>query len=86
MRYRGNRATARDLLDLSLVISQMPEAFYTHKALFLKHASEFVRQCHAREAFLKPQFEQIDSINFAYSYKDCLEIVEVFFRQLATQS
>ena len=86
MWHRGNRATARDLLDLSLVISQMPEAFYTHKALFLKHASEFVRQCHARKAFLKPQFEQIDRINVEYSYKDCLEIVEVFFKQLVTQS
>lgn len=82
MWHRGNKATARDLLDLSLVIAHMPKAFVPHKAIFTKHSQAFIAQCHARKALLKPQFEQINTLNFTKTYEECLAIVESFLIQL----
>lgn len=82
MWHRGNKATARDLLDLCLVIEHMPKAFVSHKAIFTKHAQAFITQCHARKALLKPQFEQIDTLNFTKTYEECLVIVESFLIRL----
>lgn len=86
MWHRGNKATARDLLDLCLVIAHMPKAFVPYKAIFTKHSQAFIAQCHARKALLKPQFEQIDTLNFTKTYEECLAIVESFLIQLENAS
>jgi hypothetical protein len=80
--HRGDIATARDLFDLAFVIEHEADKLRLYPHLFQKHSKVFIEQCHFRQKFLMPQFEQIDMIGTQKSYLECLEIVENFFMTL----
>lgn len=80
--HRGNRATARDLFDLALVIAKVPEQVLQNKHIFLKHSATFIEQCRDRKEILTPAFEQIQRLSYDKSYDECLALVSDFFSKL----
>jgi len=70
--HRGDRATARDLFDLSLVIEQEPEGLKIAAPFLLRHANQFMEQIQNRTHVLKPQFDEIDTLNYRPSFEDAV--------------
>jgi predicted nucleotidyltransferase component of viral defense system len=62
--HRGDRVSARDLFDLSLVIEREPEALLAAAAFLLRHRRAFVRQLSERAVLLAAQFEAIDVLKY----------------------
>lgn len=81
--HRGDRATARDLFDLSLVIEREPEALRQAARYLTRHAKPFLEQLHARRAVLKAQFEAIETLEYQPQYDEALARAEVFLNGLA---
>ena len=80
--HRGDRATSRDLFDLSLVIEREPEELKMAAPFLLRHADQFLEQILGRSHVLKPQFEEIDILNYHPSYEEALERVASFLGAL----
>jgi len=80
--HRGDRATSRDLFDLSLVIEREPEELKMAAPFLLRHADQFLEQILGRSHVLKPQFEEIDILNYHPSYEEALERVVSFLGAL----
>ena len=72
--HRGDRATARDLFDLCAVATLEPEAIATALPFMRRHGAAFLHGIQARAAALKPQFDQIATIDFNPSYAECVEM------------
>lgn len=66
--HRGDRVTARDLFDLSLTIEKEPEALIKVAKFLKKNAEIFINQLATREAVLKTQFAEIDTLYYKPSY------------------
>ena len=84
--HRGDRATARDLFDLSLVIEREPEELKIATTFLLKNADQFVEQILARTHVLKPQFEEIDVLNYRPTYEEAAERAVGFLSNLKKNS
>ena len=82
--HRGDRATARDLFDLSLVIEREPHALRQAARFLTRHRAMFLEQLHARRAVLKAQFDAITSLDYQPSYEDSLARAEEFLNSLAS--
>jgi hypothetical protein len=80
--HRGDRATARDLFDLSLVIEREPLALRQAARYLTRHAKPFIEQLHARRVILKAQFEAIEALDYQPQYDEALERAEVFLHEL----
>lgn len=80
--HRGNRAAARDLFDLSLVIEREPEALVKAAKFLKKHAEPFIGQIASRAAVLKAQFAEIDVLNYKPSYDEAAQRATSFLRSL----
>ena len=80
--YRGDRATARDLFDLALVIEREPAALATASTFLMRHRGEFLKQVSERKAVLKAQFEAIDTLDYQPTYEDAAESVSGFLMSL----
>jgi predicted nucleotidyltransferase component of viral defense system len=80
--HRGDRATARDLFDLSLVIEHEPQALRQAAQYLTRHAKLFIQQLHARRAILKAQFEAIEAMDYQPQYNEALERAEAFLNEL----
>ena len=80
--HRGDRATARDLFDLALVIEREPLALATASSFLTRHRAEFLKQVDQRKAVLKAQFEAIDTLDYQPSYEQAAESVAVFLLSL----
>ena len=80
--HRGDRATARDLFDLALVIEREPLAMATASTFLTRHRDEFLKQVDQRKAVLKAQFEAIDTLSYQPSYEQAAESVAAFLRSL----
>lgn len=80
--HRGDRATARDLFDLALVIAREPAALATAGPFLTRHRDEFLRQVEQRKAVLKAQFEAIDTLDYQPSYEQAAQSVAAFLRSL----
>ena len=70
--HRGDRATARDLFDLCAVATLEPDAVAAALPFMRRHGAAFLHGIQARAAVLKPQFDQIATIDFNPSYADCV--------------
>lgn len=84
--HRGDRATARDLFDLSLVIEREPEELKIAATFLLKNADQFVEQILSRTHVLKPQFEEIDVLNYRPTYEEAAERATNFLSDLKKNS
>lgn len=80
--HRGDRATARDLFDLALVIEREPEALATAAPYLLKHRNAFLQQTNQREQVLKAQFEAIDALGYRPTYEEAADAASAFLMQL----
>ncbi|MBT8566387.1 nucleotidyl transferase AbiEii/AbiGii toxin family protein [Polynucleobacter paneuropaeus] len=80
--HRGDRATARDLFDLSLVIEREPEALIKAAKFLRKNADPFISQIAIRASVLKAQFAEIDVLNYKPSYDDAAQRASQFLSSL----
>lgn len=80
--HRGDRATARDLFDLALVIEREPGALATAHPYLLRHREAFLQQVDQRKSVLKAQFEAIDVLDYQPSYEQAAESALEFLMSL----
>jgi hypothetical protein len=84
MWHRGDRPTARDLFDLSLVIERDPEQLRTAGAFLIRHRETFLRLIGERRALLEPRFDDIQTLDYAPSFDHCVELAHAFLSSLPT--
>ena len=82
--HRGDRATARDLFDLSLVIEREPDALATAAPYLVRHRDAFLMQIEQRRAVLSAQFEAIDALGYRPRYDEAVDRASRFLKQLHT--
>ena len=82
MWHRGDRATARDLFDLSLIIEREPEALVKAAKFLRKNAEPFINQISSRAAVLKAQFSEIDVLNYRPSCDEAAQRAVTFLGSL----
>ena len=80
--HRGDRATARDLFDLALVIEREPDALRQAAPFLTRHAKEFLAQLASRRKVLQAQFEAIDTLDYQPSYDQALLLAQDFLHSL----
>lgn len=80
--HRGDRATARDLFDLALVIEREPSALASASPYLTRYRDEFLKQVDQRRAVLKGQFEAIDTLGYQPSYEQAAESDAAFLLSL----
>ncbi len=80
--HRGDRATARDLFDLALVIEREPVALATARTFLTRHRETFLAQVDQRRAVLKSQFEAIDTLEYRPTYEGAAESVAAYLLSL----
>jgi hypothetical protein len=80
--HRGERATARDLFDLALVIERDPLLLATASPFLKRHREPFLKQVQDRKGVLKVQFEAIDTLEDRPSYALAVELVSEFLWSL----
>ena len=74
--HRGDRAMARDLLDLALVAKADRHLAGKIQASIDKNGARFLAQCVERRSALERDFYAIDVIDFRDDYDTCLSTVE----------
>ena len=80
--HRGDRATARDLFDLALVIEREPDALCQAAPFLTRHTKEFLAQLASRRKVLQAQFEAIDTQDYQPSYDQALLLAQNFLHSL----
>lgn len=80
--HRGDRATARDLFDLALVIAKVPQALATARPYLVKNRDTFLQQINQRKLVLKSQFDAIDVLDYRPSYEQAVESAADFLMEL----
>lgn len=80
--HRGDRATARDLFDLSLVIEREPEALATAAPHLVRHRDAFLAQIQQRRAVLSAQFEAIEALGYRPPYDEAVDRASWFLKRL----
>jgi predicted nucleotidyltransferase component of viral defense system len=83
--HRGDRATARDLFDLSLVIEREPDSLRLAAERLIRHRELFIHQLRDRRSVLKAQFEAIDTLDYPPSYDAALIRAEEFLFSLPSK-
>lgn len=80
--HRGDRATARDLFDLALVIEKEESELRNARKFLIKNSNEFIRQLNDRREILSVQFNSIETLNYHPSYDQALKIATDFLLDL----
>ena len=80
--HRGERATARDLFDLALVIERDTLPLATASPFLKRHREPFLKQVQDRKAVLKVQFKAIDTFEYRPSYALAVELISEFLWSL----
>jgi predicted nucleotidyltransferase component of viral defense system len=80
--HRGDRATARDLFDLALVIEREPQALASASDYLVRHRSAFLAQIEQRKEILQLQFEAIDRLAYQVSYERAQHLAGKFLGSL----
>ena len=80
--HRGDRATARDLFDLALVIERDPQAL-AHAAPYLqRHAQAFLARVSAGVPIMREQFASIQRTGFTRTFDECVRTAGDFLSGL----
>ena len=82
MWHRGDRANARDLFDLALVVRSDPAALRAEARWLVRHRAAFLAQLDERRAVLGKQFEAIDALRPLPAYDDCAAQARAFLSAL----
>ncbi|UIF90969.1 nucleotidyl transferase AbiEii/AbiGii toxin family protein [Cupriavidus sp. UYPR2.512] len=80
--HRGDRATARDLFDLAMVVERDPQALSAAAPFLLRHAHAFLAQIDAGAPIMREQFARIQRIGFSQSFDECVLLAGDFLRSL----
>jgi predicted nucleotidyltransferase component of viral defense system len=80
--HRGDRATARDLFDLALVIEREPAVLASAGAHLIRHREAFLTQIEQRKTVLELQFDSIDRLDYRVSYGQAQGLANEFLRSL----
>lgn len=80
--HRGDRATARDLFDLSLVIDREPKALQAAAPFLMRHRDTFLSQIRQRRMVLSAQFDAIDTLHYRPRYDDAVDRASSFLTNL----
>lgn len=83
--HRGDRATARDLFDLALVIEKEADALSQARQFLLKNADQFIEQLNTRREILTVQFNNIEILNYNPTYDEALGIATKFLNTLKSK-
>ena len=84
--HRGDRATARDLLDLAVVIEHHYSEILNHRHVFIKNIEAFTHQCKIRQHIMEPAFNAIEKLQFNLSFDECLDLANQLKTDLLTSS
>jgi hypothetical protein len=86
MWHRGDRATARDLFDLCLVIQTDQEGLRREASWLVRHRAAFLQQIVERAGILSVQFAAIarlpDARVVVPAYEECVAMADAFLRDL----
>ena len=80
--HRGDRATARDLFDLSLVIEREPDALTAAAIHLTRHREVFLLQIEQRRIVLSAQFDAIETLNYQPRYDEAVQRAQKFLSQI----
>jgi hypothetical protein len=73
MHHRGDRATARDLFDLAMVIEREPDALAAAAPFLVRHRDRFLQQISRPGAGFVAAFEAIAATGYRPSLAYCVE-------------
>ncbi|WP_338912017.1 nucleotidyl transferase AbiEii/AbiGii toxin family protein [Mycetohabitans rhizoxinica] len=82
MWHRGDRPTARDLFDLSLVIEREPDSLMNAGEYLIRHRDTFLRLLKEHREFLASRFNDIQTLNYTPSVDYCIGLVSDFLQQI----
>lgn len=82
MHYRGDRATARDLFDLALVIEREPEALRQAAPFLIRHRDAFLEQVRQPHPTLRAAFDAIATLDYAPTFNHCIGAASAFLTGL----
>jgi predicted nucleotidyltransferase component of viral defense system len=82
MWHRGDRATARDLFDLSLVIERDPDALLAAGEFLIRHRDTFLEQLAAREVFIRQGFSDIQTLDYTPTFDHAVTLATEFLREI----
>jgi hypothetical protein len=80
--HRGDRLSARDLFDLSLVIEREPEALRGAARFLVRHRTAFIDQLAHRAEVLEAQFDAIDVLQYRPTFKEAAARAVSFLESL----
>ncbi|WP_326539867.1 nucleotidyl transferase AbiEii/AbiGii toxin family protein [Pseudorhodoferax sp.] len=83
MYHRGDRATARDLFDLALVVEREPEALVVATPFLMRHRDRFLEQIRQPGAGFVASFEAIAATGYRPSLKHCVDVAAVYLSRLS---
>jgi len=78
MYHRGDRVTARDLFDLTLVIECEPELLLAARPFLLRHREAFLAQIRQPHAGLRGAFDAIATLDYTPGFDYCTAMVGDF--------
>jgi predicted nucleotidyltransferase component of viral defense system len=79
--HRGDRATARDLFDIALVIEREPDELRRAGPFLLRHRDAFLSQVRRPHPSLRAAFDAIAVLDYQPSYEHCVSVVDEFLAQ-----
>lgn len=82
MHYRGDKATARDLFDLALVIEREPDALRGAAEFLIPHRAAFLAQIHQPHPVLRAAFDAIATLEYTPGFDECVALAGEFFESL----
>jgi len=82
MWHRGDRATARDLFDLSLVIERDPAALLAAGEFLIRHRDTFLGQLASRDVFIRQGFSDIETLNYTPTFDYAVTLATEFLRAI----
>lgn len=82
MYHRGDRATARDLFDLALVVEREPEALKAETPFLVRNRDRFLEQIAHPGAGFRASFDAIAATGYRPSLVHCVEVASAYLAAL----
>ena len=82
MYHRGDRATARDLFDLAMVVEREPDALAAAAPFLVRHRDRFLEQIWQPGAGFVATFEAIAATGYQPSMEHCAEVATAYLSAL----
>ena len=82
MYHRGDRATARDLFDLALVVEREPDALKAAAPFLMRNRDRFVAQISQPGAGFVASFDAIAAAGYRPSLMHCVEVATAYLSAL----